>query len=70
MNADQSPTIAPSLGQLVEEEINGGIARDELRRMQIPALIVSGAERVEIVLESESPGLMNGVAILALLFGC
>ena len=52
-----------------EKKINSGVTRDELRRVQIPALIVSGAERVQIVLEPESPCLMNGVAILALLLG-
>src|SRR5205809_1685646 len=37
--------------------------------MQVPALIVAGSERVQIIFEAESPGLMNRVAIRALLVG-
>ena len=49
--------------------INRGVTRDELRRMQVPALIKSVAERMHVVVETEPPGAVNGFAVLPQLIG-
>ena len=60
--------IRSALEAFEEERINRGVTSDELRRMQIPALIKSGAQRMQIVVETEPPGRVNRFTIFDLLF--
>src|SRR5215210_3954427 len=47
-------------GESFEEEgVDRGVARRELRRMQVPALVVRVDERVADVIDVQLPGTMN-----------
>ena len=47
-----------------EEAINGGVAWDELRRMQVPAFVKALAERLQIVVEGQLPSSVHGRPVI------
>ena len=54
---------------LQEKGIDGGVAGDELRGVEIPALVVTVDQRMLNVVEVELPSMMNGGAIFRNLLG-
>ena len=52
-----------------KELINGGVTSDELRRMQVPALVKAGAQRMHVVIETKAPRCVDDFAVLSDLRG-
>ena len=61
--------LARGVEAFEEEGIDGGVARGELRGVQVPALIEAAGERVLDVVVVDAPGAVDGATVFVFLCG-